>query len=89
MKENFAEKFVVWTSEIDEALRRGIVWVKYEKRDGTIRAMKATLSEIPEEKQPKGVKVYDHTKIVRVFDVEKNDWRTINKESVIEWHVEG
>lgn len=83
------EKFIEWTNEIDEALKEHNVEFEFEKRDGTIRKMVATMvvSSIPEEKLPKGVKSYDRTKIARVFDTEKSDWRTISKDRLISWKI--
>lgn len=83
------EKFIEWTNEIDEALKEHNVVFEFEKRDGTIRKMVATMvpSSIPEEKHPKGVKSYDRTKIARVFDTEKSDWRTISKDRLISWNI--
>ena len=83
------KKFIEWTSEIDEALKEHNVEFEFEKRDGAIRKMVATMvvSSIPEEKLPKGVKSYDRTKIARVFDTEKNDWRTISKDRLISWKI--
>ena len=83
------EKFIEWTNEIDEALKEHNVEFEFEKRDGTIRKMMATMvvSSIPEEKLPKGVKSYDRTKIARVFDTEKSDWRTISKDRLISWKI--
>ena len=83
------EKFIEWTNEIDEALKEHNVQFEFEKRDGTIRKMVATMvpSSIPEEKHPKSVKSYDHAKIARVFDIEKSDWRTISKDRLISWNI--
>lgn len=84
-----SETFVKWTSEIDEALHNGQVEIDFEKKDGTIRHMIATLvgSLIPSEKTPKGVKQYNHDVIARVFDVEKQDWRTITKDRLLGWKI--
>jgi len=61
------------------------VLVKFEKKDGTLRTMKCTLDfdKIPKEKKPKGVDLIkilmriQKSKILSVFDLEKQDWRSI------------
>lgn len=66
------------------------VLVKFIKKDGTERVMKCTLnfSRIPESKKPKGInlekiltKIQKH-KILSVYDLEKQDWRTVPFESL-------
>jgi hypothetical protein len=63
----------------------GVSKIKFVKKDGTIRIMKCTLDfeKIPSSKYPKNV---DMTKILKrmqkngiinVFDLEKNDWRSV------------
>lgn len=59
--------------------------VKFVKKDGTIRIMRCTLdfTRIPKEKHPKKVdipnilKLMQNSGIIRVFDLEKNDWRSV------------
>jgi len=61
------------------------VRVKFKKKDGTIRYMKCTLNfdKIPKSKVPKSVnvarivKTMSMKKIIHVFDLEKNDWRSL------------
>jgi len=78
-------------SDIKEALAKGPVWVKFTKKDGTERVGSFTTnsSMIPGDKQPTGNgaarKVSaDNT---RVFDIEKQEWRSFSNNSVIEWSV--
>ena len=82
-------KYIEWTPEITEALHNGVVEVEFEKKDGTVRRMLATLksASIPSEKTPKGVKEYNRTILARVFDTEKQDWRTITKGRLLSWKV--
>jgi len=62
-----------------------VVVVKFIKKDGTTRIMRCTLnfSRIPRESRPKGISLKDillqitKNKILRVFDLEKLDWRSI------------
>jgi len=61
------------------------VAIQFEKKDGTIRLMKCTLdfTKIPKEKYPKGIdltkilKKIQSSKILSVFDLEKQDWRSV------------
>jgi len=61
------------------------VLVKFEKKDGSTRLMKCTLdfTKIPKEKKPKGVDLtkilskINKSKILSVFDIEKQDWRSV------------
>ncbi len=61
------------------------VSIKFKKLDGTVRLMHCTLdfSKIPKEKHPKGVdlakilKLINDKHILRVYDIEKQDWRSV------------
>lgn len=61
------------------------VVVQFEKKDGTLRLMKCTLdfTRIPKDKKPKGVDLVkilgkiQKSKILSVFDLEKQEWRSI------------
>lgn len=61
------------------------VIVKFIKKDGLTRVMKCTLdfTKIPKEKKPKGVDLIKilskihKSKILSVFDLEKQDWRSV------------
>jgi Holliday junction resolvase len=62
-----------------------MVSIKFKKQDGTVRLMHCTLdfSKIPREKHPKGVdlakilKLINDKHILRVYDLEKQDWRSV------------
>ena len=66
------------------------VYVKFTKKDNTIRLMKCTLdfTKIPEDKRPRSVDLrkiltkIQKSKILSVFDLEKNEWRSIPFEKV-------
>jgi len=66
------------------------VLLKFTKKDGSTRIMKATLNFdlIPKEKKPKEansekiMKDLEKNKILRIFDLEKIDWRTVPFEQV-------
>jgi len=67
------------------------VLVVFKKQDNTVRKMICTLnfSKIPKEKHPKNVnlkKIFElmsKKKILHVFDLEKNDWRSIPIDRVL------
>ena len=61
------------------------VTVKFRKKNNEERTMRCTLNfgKIPREKHPKDVnlakilKLIDQHKIIHVFDLDKNDWRSV------------
>lgn len=58
--------------------------VTFTKKDGTKRHMNCTLSEdfIPGDKQPKGTEKELSVDTCRVFDLEKNEWRSFRWSSI-------
>ena len=81
-------------SDIKQALANGNVWIKFTKADGTVRIGTFTTSSkyIPADKQPKPADASKPARKVsadstRVFDVEKQEWRSFKNDSVIEWSV--
>ncbi len=77
--------------ELREVLHDGIVNVTFTKVDGTKRDMRCTLNEslIPQSTstEPKAERKVNDT-VQRVFDLDKNEWRSFRKDSVIEFHQE-
>ena len=74
--------FTVW---LQGALKSNIVDVTFIKKDGTERLMKCTLDpeilpkvEIKEDAKPRK----ESTTSMRVFDTEKNEWRSFTIKSV-------
>lgn len=74
--------FTVW---LQGALKTNIVDVTFIKKDGTERLMKCTLNpeilpkvEIKEDAKPRK----ESTTSMRVFDTEKNEWRSFTIKSV-------
>ena len=73
-----------------EDLRKGICKVTFTKKDGTERVMRCTLDlgQVPAEHMPKsdGNTVTEESKgpleTVRVFDIEKEGWRSFRLDSV-------
>ena len=66
-------------------LKETVLIIRFRKKDKTLRLMKCTLNEkdIPKSKLPKNtniknvVKNINENKIIHVFDIEKNDWRSL------------
>jgi hypothetical protein len=65
-------------------LRDFVVEVKFTKKDGTERVMQCTLQEssIPETSKPKGSNRAVSEESLRVFDTEKNEWRSFRWDSI-------
>lgn len=76
----------------EKVIKEPYVNLKFIKKDGSVRYMKCTLnfSKIPKDKHPKGVNVANILKlmqskgIIHVFDLEKEEWRSVPFDSV-EW----
>lgn len=74
-----------------ESAEKEIVLVRFTKKDGTIRDMKCTVNFniIPPNKRPKEVnfkKVLQQlvkNKILHLFDVEKQEWRSVPLDKVL------
>jgi hypothetical protein len=79
------EEFKTWTLGILHDNNITDLCVTFTKKDGTLRDMRCTLSEgrIPTDKQPKGESSSkDSGSAVRVFDTEKQEWRSFRWDSV-------
>ena len=67
------------------------VRIVFTKKDGTERSMLCTLSEakIPQDKQPKTETTSSQTSgsAVRVFDLEKSEWRSFRWDSVTSMEI--
>lgn len=74
-------------SNVRELLRDGEVLVKFEKRDGTIREMRCTTNEllIPRDKVPHTTHLTVNSEQVRVFDLDKKEWRSFNMGSLLDY----
>lgn len=64
-------------------LRTETVHLTFQKKDGTIRNMKCTLSEskLPKQEQGKEVRKSNDTSMP-VFDLDKNEWRAFRFDSI-------
>ena len=80
------EEFKTWTLGILHDDKTKDLCVTFTKKDGTVRDMRCTLCEgrIPADKQPKteGSTTTDSGSAVRVFDTEKQEWRSFRWDSV-------
>jgi len=76
---------------IERELAEGAVWVIFTKRNGEERRMLCTTNpnSIPEAMHPKGTmeaaRLSEETK--RVFDIEKQEWRSFRWDSLKEAHA--
>lgn len=72
-------------------LTEGSARVEFTKLDGTHRSMLCTknFTYIPESMVPSGTTTKKHNdRIVSVFDLEKQAWRSITIENIQSWAVE-
>jgi len=88
MSQTYDERFdelKPWALENLRTRAEGVT-VVFTKADGTERTMRCTLfeSNIPKEKQPKSETENSSTSgsTIRVFDLEKEEWRSFRWESV-------
>lgn len=76
---------------LNELQKNKIIEVEFVKQNGEKRIMKCTLDfdKIPVDKKPKKTSLQEMLKqitknqILRVFDVEKNDWRSVPFKSLV------
>ncbi len=85
-----------WTKLEKDALRKWLIGVlkeqpvdlKFEKKDGSVRKMKATLKSemvVEYEKKTDKEKIVNE-EVLAVFDLDKNEWRSFRLESLKEIH---
>lgn len=69
---------------IRQILVNGIAFVRFQKVDGTIREMKCTLSPelLPDTPRTDAETISVNPDILRVYDMEKEDWRSFRVDSV-------
>lgn len=84
------DKFTIW---LNQMLRIGPATITFTKADGTDRVMKCTLEEdkLPKVEIKEGAKPRkESTTSIRVFDLEKNEWRsfTIKKVKQVNFTIE-
>jgi WYL_2, Sm-like SH3 beta-barrel fold len=80
------EEFKTWTLGVLHDDKVKDLCVTFTKKDGTLRDMRCTLVEgkIPSDKIPKteGSAVTSSGSAVRVFDLDKTEWRSFRWDSV-------
>lgn len=76
------------------ALKERIISVRFTKVDGSERTMNCTLDMalIPVDKLPKTETASVHNEepestVIRVFDVDLQEWRSFRKDNVLEWNI--
>jgi len=74
-------------TELREKLAAGEVFVRFEKRDGSIREMRCTTNPllIPKDKEPKNAHITVSSDQVRVYDLENKGWRSFNVNSLVSY----
>lgn len=75
-----SQEFRDW---LNEMLSGGVMTVTFAKKDGTKRVMQCTrdFNVIPTDQHPKNTSV-ESTTACRVFDVEKQEWRSFVYENI-------
>ena len=76
---------------LDKLKKGDVIEVEFVKQNNEKRVMKCTLNfnKIPPDKRPKKTSLQEiltqvtKNKILRVFDLEKNDWRSVPFKSLI------
>lgn len=74
---------------LEIALTQGVVKIKFEKKDGSLREMNATLNPkliIEYEKKTDKTRTVN-PEIMSVFDVDLNEWRSFRKNSLKEINI--
>lgn len=73
------------TSQLIDHLKNGIVEVTFTKQNGEVRKMVCTLdlNIIPEDHIPNSAEQSVNSSAIKVFDLEKDEWRSFRKDSVI------
>lgn len=80
-------------SELKDAIRKGIASVTFTKATGEVRTMMCTTNFglIPSDKHPvfgaQDAWTQDDIDLMKVFDVEKQEWRSFKLSTIIEWDI--
>jgi hypothetical protein len=71
--------------QLIECLKNGVCNITFIKKDGEHRAMRATknISLLPEDAIPKNTIIEKEDSPIRVYDLDKNGWRSFNFENLI------
>jgi len=78
MVDSLMEKDVVDLDNLTNILKRDSAIIEFEKKNGDLRVMNATinLKKIPKDKRPKK-EMKKPEYILTVFDLDKKDWRSM------------
>jgi hypothetical protein len=77
------EQSYMTKTNLRNALKQGEVTVTFTKADGSQRKMRATTNERMFNYTPRGADMPEPRGVVRVWDLDKNDWRSIREDRVI------
>lgn len=69
-------------------LNQGIVSVKFEKKDGTVREMNCTLKDVPTYEKKTETPRKTNDEVMSVFDVDLQEWRSFRLVSLKEINFE-
>lgn len=85
IKDLLTDSVITVEGAIDR-LETGICHLEFTKADGTLRSMWATrcLAHVPDERTPRGdVSKTKSNKVVPVFDLEINEWRSFSRDRLL------
>lgn len=81
-------------SNLTDHLFKGTVHVNFTKKNGEMRYMRCTLvkTDIPKDQHPKSwsstePKEQEKKDVVTVYDLDKKDWRSFRKDSIVSWRA--
>jgi len=76
-------------STLRNALQNEVISIRFNKADGTERLMNCTTcgTHVPAAKYPTTAAKNHDPKLYRVFDIDKQDWRSFREERIINWTV--
>lgn len=85
VEDDGGEEYSLTTDELINHLKNGIVEVIFTKANGEERKMVCTLDFgiIPEDHIPNSSEQDVNSAVIKVFDLEKDEWRSFRKDSVI------
>jgi hypothetical protein len=74
--------------ELREALHQNVVQVQFIKADGSMRIMQATLreSDLPTQSESATPRVLS-PQVCKVWDLDKQAWRSFRTDSVQSWQI--
>jgi len=88
---NFMKETKMEYDVLNESLKVGVVTVLFTKRNGEERNMVCTkdLTRVPQDQLPaqEDLPIAVNEDVMRVYDLEKSDWRSFRKDSVIKWEA--